>query len=515
MSDVEFDDFAYESGDDDHYEEFGTDDDDQDMDMDLDDGLLPDISKHEQKDSEVEFAVHTLDEIRAFQTREADHVAGIIDIAPEHAATLLRHFTWNKELLIERYMDDPVRVLKEAGVRLANADGSSASGPVVTTVNNFTCEVCYGEGDDVLSVALRCGHRFCAACYAHYLTQKIRDEGESRRITCMGAKCKLIVDAATVAALVDAATLSRYETLLLRTFVDDSKYLRWCPAPNCDRAIECHVARTQLDKVVPSVTCSCGHRFCFGCALDDHQPCVCSLVKIWMKKCQDDSETANWISANTKECPKCQSTIEKNGGCNHMTCKKCRYEWCWVCLGPWAEHGSSWYNCGRFDETASVNARDAQAKARASLERYLHYYNRYANHEQSAKLDKKVYQATEAKMQEMQLQSDLSWIEVQFLKRAVDIVMSCRMTLKWTYAFAFYLDRTNMTELFESNQRDLELAVEHLSGLLESEIVPASIPQLRQKVLDKTVYVQQRRDILVEDTARGLKEGRWTWTVRP
>jgi hypothetical protein len=45
-----------------------------------------------------------------------------------------------------------------------------------------------------------------------------------------------------------------------------------------------------------------------------------------MKKCADDSETSNWISAHTKECSKCNSTIEKNGGCNHMSCKKCKYE---------------------------------------------------------------------------------------------------------------------------------------------------------------------------------------------
>jgi ariadne-1 len=38
---------------------------------------------------------------------------------------------------------------------------------------------------------------------------------------------------------------------------------------------------------------------------------VCFLVKKWLKKCQDDSETANWISANTKECTKCNTTIEK------------------------------------------------------------------------------------------------------------------------------------------------------------------------------------------------------------
>jgi ariadne-1 len=52
-------------------------------------------------------------------------------------------------------------------------------------------------------------------------------------------------------------------------------------------------------------------------------------------------------------------------------------------------------------------------------------------------------------MEEMQQTSDLSWIEVQFLKKAVDVTVQCRTTLKWTYAFAFYLARTNQTELFE------------------------------------------------------------------
>lgn len=49
----------------------------------------------------------------------------------------------------------------------------------------------------------------------------------------------------------------------------------------------------------------------------------------------------------------------------------------------------------------------------------------------------------------MQKSSDLSWIEVQFLKKAVDIAVQCRMTLKWTYAFAFYLKRNHQTEIFE------------------------------------------------------------------
>lgn len=57
------------------------------------------------------------------------------------------------------------------------------------------------------------------------------------------------------------------------------------------------------------------------------------MVKDWWRKKEEDSATATWISSYTKDCPKCQSPIEKNGGCNHMWCKQCRHEFCWVCLG--------------------------------------------------------------------------------------------------------------------------------------------------------------------------------------
>lgn len=64
-----------------------------------------------------------------------------------------------------------------------------------------------------------------------------------------------------------------------------------------------------------------------------------------------------------------------------------------------------------------------------------------------------LYAKTEKKMEEMQLTSALTWIEVQFMKKAVDEVFRCRMTLKWTYAMAYYLQKGNQKEIFEDNQR--------------------------------------------------------------
>ncbi|KAL1925647.1 uncharacterized protein VTP21DRAFT_530 [Calcarisporiella thermophila] len=478
-------------------------DDDQDL------GFSAIVSEKDRKKSyEVDFTVWSVEDIVRNQEKEITDVSNILGLERQHSATLLRYFRWSKERLIEKFVDNPENVVQRAGVVL-----DETRAPRFIRVPNFMCEICCDDDESMETLALSCNHRFCRGCYEHYLTQKIKEEGESRRIECPAADCNLIIDEKTVQMVVTPEVHQRYRDLLNRTFVDDNDFLRWCPAPGCEYAVECHVPSTSLATIVPTVKCNCGQRFCFGCGLDDHQPAICPIVKRWLQKCADDSETANWISANTKECPKCHSTIEKNGGCNHMTCRKCKYEWCWVCMGPWTEHGTNWYNCNRFDEKNSTEARDAQTRSRASLERYLHYYNRYANHEQSAKLDQDLYQKTERKMEEMQLTSDLSWIEVQFLRKAVDVLLEARMTLKWTYAFAFYLAKDNMTELFEDNQRDLELATEQLSELLEQPIDRERIIELKQSVLDKATYVSARREVMLGDTAQGLIENRWKFIV--
>lgn len=94
-------------------------------------------------------------------------------------------------------------------------------------------------------------------------------------------------------------------------------------------------------------------------------------------------------------------------------------------MGPWSEHGNAWYNCNRFDEKSGQDARTEQQKSRAQLERYLHYFNRYANHEQSAKLDKDLYVKTEKKMDQMQLNSDVSEQETCSLTTRLDHALPC------------------------------------------------------------------------------------------
>ena len=60
---------------------------------------------------------------------------------------------------------------------------------------------------------------------------------------------------------------------------------------------------------------------------------------------EENEKTMKWISENTKKCPNCLVLIEKNKGCNHMTCKRCLYEFCWYCLEECTNPSSHFKQC--------------------------------------------------------------------------------------------------------------------------------------------------------------------------
>jgi ariadne-1 len=238
---------------------------------------------------------------------------------------------------------------------------------------------------------------------------------------------------------------------------------------------------------VQTVRCDCGHPYCFKCGEEAHDPTSCAQLAVWTEKCSNESETANWILANTKKCPKCNARIEKNQGCNHMNCKLCKHEFCWICMGDWLEHGQNtggFYKCNRYDVKADNSSATAAQKAKAELDRYLHYYQRFHGHDSSLKFAASLREAAERRMIMRQESEKSSWMDVQFLKQAAELVIECRRVLKYTYVLGYSLpDDTPIKQLFEHHQEMLEKNTERLHEYTEQPM----------EVMDRTQIVNLTR----------------------
>lgn len=162
------------------------------------------LMKPRRKAYEVDFRVLGPEEIISQQDRQIEEVSAILGLPCEASAILLRHLRWNKERLVESYMDNPEAVLEKAGL---GPDGGRA--PRIEPVRGFTCTICFDDEPGMNTYAMRCGHRYCVDCYRQYLAQKVRAEGEAARIQCPTDGCSRIVDSKSMDLLVTEELKSR------------------------------------------------------------------------------------------------------------------------------------------------------------------------------------------------------------------------------------------------------------------------------------------------------------------
>ncbi|KAK2989979.1 hypothetical protein RJ640_004142 [Escallonia rubra] len=218
----------------------------------------------------------------------------------------------------------------------------------------------------------------------------------------------------------------------------------------------------------------CLHSFCWNCTEEVHRSVDCDTRAKWIRKNSDESENMNWIIANLKPCPKCKRNIEKNKGCNHMTCgPPCLHQFCWICIGSWQNHNSSFWGNGYEEGVYKDETTMRRERAKESLDRYTHYFERWeANLTSTKKAATNLHQMRTTKIKEISEKFLKLEIELEYLVEAWVQIVECRQVLTWTYAYGYYLpaDEPTKKELFEFLQRQAEAALERLHKCAEEEV---------------------------------------------
>ncbi|XP_067854528.1 E3 ubiquitin-protein ligase ARIH2 [Heptranchias perlo] len=386
---------------------------------------------------------------------QVDTMASTLKVQPSVAKLILVNFHWKSSDISERHKSNPTQLLVEARVQPNTAKNTLIH-------SSLHCGVCLQSVRKENLLSLPCHHPFCRSCWEQHSTVLVKD-GIGVGISCMAQDCLLRTPEDFAFPLISNEELrEKYRRYLFRDYVESHYQLQLCPGADCPMVIQVQEPKARR------VQCSrCNEVFCFKCRQMYHAPTDCTTIKKWLTKCADDSETANYISAHTKDCPKCNICIEKNGGCNHMQCSKCKHDFCWMCLGDWKTHGSEYYECSRYKENPDIVNQSQQAQAREALKKYLFYFERWENHNKSLQLEAQTYQRIQEKIQERVMNNLGTWIDWQYLQNAAKLLAKCRYTLQYTYPYAYYMESGPRKKLFEYQQAQLEAEIENLSWKVE------------------------------------------------
>jgi len=441
-------------------------------------------------------------------------ISTVLSISRVDAGILLRHFKWSVSKVNDEWFADEEKVRRDVGL---------LEKPVVEVrpyEKELICGICFDYYLRSRMKAAACGHHFCNSCWIGYIHTSINDGPGCLTLRCPDPSCSAAVGEDMVLSLVSDEDRAKYTRYLLRSYVEDNRKTKWCPAPGCEYGVDFVMGSGPYD-----VTCKCAYNFCWNCCEEAHRPVDCETVEKWILKNSAESENMNWILANSKPCPKCKRPIEKNQGCMHITCTPpCKFEFCWLCLGAWSEHGErtgGFYACNRYETAKQEGVYDESERrremAKNSLERYTHYYERWATNESSrakALTDLQQMQAVQIeKLSDRQCQpvSQLKFVTEAWLQ-----IVECRRVLKWTYAYGYYLPEQEQAkrQFFEYLQGEAESGLERLhqcaekelQGYIDGESPAKDFNDFRTKLAGLTSVTRNYFENLVQALENGLSD---------
>ncbi|CAN6447671.1 unnamed protein product [Victoria cruziana] len=430
------------------------------------------------------------------QGEEIQKVMDLLTVKEQHARTLLIYHRWDVEKMLAMLEEIGKDALfNEAGVSVSNPKNKNS----LCSKTSIACEICIEEVPLTNATSMDCGHCFCNDCWTEHFVVRI-SEGQSRRIRCMAHKCNTICDEAVVRNLLiakDPAVAVRFESYLLESYIEDNSKVKWCPSiPHCGNAIFVEEGSCR------EVQCTCGLQFCFSCLSEAHSPCSCMMWDLWLKKLRSESENFDWITVHTKSCPKCHKVVEKDGGCNLVTCI-CGQSFCWLC-GAATGFRHTWldiegHSCGSYK--ASLEKKGESTRQYPG--RFWHYYSRYKAHMDSLNLETKLKESEQNNI----LTSENKVLGVNdyyWLRNGFDRLLRSRHILSRSYAFAFCmfveLYKVELSEeeidmkknLFEEQQQQLESMVERLSELIAKPFdgLPSeNVREIRMHIINLSAIV--------------------------
>lgn len=220
-----------------------------------------------------------------------------------------------------------------------------------SNILNVACTACIEVKNVVLVFPCNTDHVLCLECFVEYCIAKLNERQFDYHpdfgytLHCPHGCSDSFIDETHHFRVMGVEQYERYQRFATERLLLVGGGII-CPRPNCGEGFLPDVRNS-------SITCmTCGYQFCATCKEATHTgACSVSLDEGHSDltraeiAAQQSAASTNVIQATTKQCPQCKVRIEKAGGCMHMECTQCTFEWCWVCETEWNREcqGAHWF----------------------------------------------------------------------------------------------------------------------------------------------------------------------------
>jgi hypothetical protein len=196
------------------------------------------------------------------------------------------------------------------------------------SLNEF--EECYSN---------QCKHirrRICDICIYNYI-KSIIENVENTSIFCPEDNCLTKFTFENIRYILNMENnfqlFERYDRQLTHKHLEQMKEFVWCAHNGCGSG-QFHDMGFNSNPMLICIKCQ--KRTCAFHRLIWHVGMTCKQYD-QSKMLSIDQKSQIWIKKYSKKCPKCGIFIEKISGCDHMTCQRCKYQFCWECFSDYQQ----------------------------------------------------------------------------------------------------------------------------------------------------------------------------------
>lgn len=193
------------------------------------------------------------------------------------------------------------------------------------------CAICLSDECVRPHELLGCGHWFGLSCIREW----VRVSLEEQQQVPVCPLCNTALPATLVEAY-DYGYPLRWIVFQAWLQQQSTATVHACETHNCP-GIHCALnGRQSIDTCV-----FCLKHYCFGCHVyhEGSGTQRCKQFQQWKLDNErvEESFQALLFNGTLKRCPQCREVTSKDGGCDHMTCKKCRHQYWWSTLTPYPD----------------------------------------------------------------------------------------------------------------------------------------------------------------------------------